>query len=78
MKASLVGRDAGTDLAVLRVEDDGAGAAHTPAQFADASTLKVGQLVFAVGRTDAERGVTASFGIVSTLGDKWRRGVAAR
>lgn len=72
MKATLVGRDAGTDLAVLRVEGDGAGTPNTPAQFSGASTLKVGNLVLAAGRTDAERGVKASFGIVSVLSDKWR------
>jgi S1-C subfamily serine protease len=42
VRATLVGRDAGTDLAVLRVEGDGAGAVNMPAQFSDVSTLKVG------------------------------------
>ncbi|MGB7925176.1 MAG: S1C family serine protease, partial [Pyrinomonadaceae bacterium] len=37
-----------------------------------ASTLKVGNLVLAVGRAHAERGVTASFGIVGVAGDRWR------
>jgi serine protease DegQ len=73
LAATLAGRDPSTDLAVLRLEDgDGAGAADTPAQLADAATLKVGNLVLAVGRTHAERGVTASFGIVSVAGDRWR------
>ena len=70
MKATLGGRDPGTDLAVLLVEEgDGE---NKDAQFADASTLKVGHLVLAVGRIDPERGVSAAAGIVGVLGDKWR------
>lgn len=72
VKATLAGRDAGTDLAVLRVEGDGEHAANTTAQTADSSTIKVGNLVLAVGRAHPERGVSASFGIISTLGDEWR------
>src|SRR5256885_3952474 len=75
VRATLAGRDAGTDLAVLRVEDNGGddakATANTPAQFTDASELKVGTLVLAVGRAVPERGVAASFGIVGHLGDKW-------
>ena len=52
IKATVAGRDGGTDLAVLKVEDDPG--AISPAQFADASTLGVGNLVLAVGRTDPE------------------------
>jgi S1-C subfamily serine protease len=69
VKATLVGRDAGTDLAVLRV-DEGEVTSH--AQFADLSALKAGNLVLAVGRTDPDRGVTASLGIVGILGSNWR------
>lgn len=72
LAATLVGRDPGTDLAVLRIGDEGAAGEHTVAQTGDASELKVGNLVLAVGRTDAERGVSASFGIVSATRDKWR------
>ncbi len=72
VKATLAGRDAGTDLAVLRVEGDNTGADNAPAQVADASTLKVGNLVLAVGRAQPERGVSASFGIVSATGEGWR------
>ncbi len=59
LPANLVGRDPGTDLAVLRVAT-----AH--------NELEVGNLTLAVGRIHRERGVTASFGIISALGDKWR------
>src|SRR5947207_3590373 len=71
VKAALAGRDPGTDLAVLRVEsdtklDDG------DAKFDDASTLKPGNLVLAVGRSHPAQGVSAALGILSVVGDKWR------
>ena len=70
VKATLAGRDARTDLAVLRVEEsEGVTAA---AQFADPTKIKVGNLVLAVGRTDPDRGVTASLGMVGILGANWR------
>ncbi len=72
LPAALVGRDAGTDLAVLRVEGGDAATKRASTQTGDAAELKVAQLVLAVGRTDPERGVNASFGIISLLGDKWR------
>lgn len=68
--ATLAGRDPGTDLAVLRIEGD-AGAGSTVAKIGDASQLKSGNMVLAVGRTD-ERGASASFGIVSAVGSAWR------
>ncbi|MEA2175585.1 MAG: hypothetical protein QOD00_3177 [Blastocatellia bacterium] len=71
-KATLAGRDAGTDLAVLRVEDDGTGTTNTPVQLADASTQEVGNLVLAVGRAYPEQGVSASLGVISVLSDNWR------
>src|SRR4030095_6517518 len=69
LPANLVGRDPSTDLAVLRVEAD------QPLDIDPVTTtahneLAVGNLTLAVGRI--QRGVTASFGIVSALGDKWR------
>ncbi len=70
IKATVAGRDTGTDLAVLRIE--ASAGATTAAKFADASTLKVGNLVLAAGRIDPERGVYAGLGIVAFLGDKWR------
>jgi len=71
LPASLVGRDASTDLAVLRVETDKA-LGIDPVVTTSHGELAVGDLTFAVGRIHRERGVTASFGIVSALGDKWR------
>jgi S1-C subfamily serine protease len=66
--ATLVGRDATTDLAVLRV----ASAELEPPAWAepDGSTLLVGHLVLALGRPGQR--VQATLGIVSALGDSWR------
>jgi S1-C subfamily serine protease len=61
--ASLVGRDPGTDLAVLRV-----GETDWPvAEVGDSASLKVGHVVLAVGY-----GPRASWGVVSALGGAWR------
>jgi serine protease DegQ len=67
LPATLVGRDASTDLAVLKIEGE-----TTAAELAtEQGALKVGHLVLAVGRTGAD-GVTASFGCVSSVGGAWR------
>ena len=70
LPASLVGRDASTDLAVLRLEDQALGI--DPVATTSHEEVAVGHLTLAVGRIHREHGVTASFGIVSALGDKWR------
>jgi serine protease DegQ len=67
--ATLVGRDPGTDLAVLRLDDAGA-AAVPPAAWAPARSLKVGHLVLTMGRPG--RGPRATLGMVSGLGGDWR------
>src|SRR3712207_4256737 len=65
--ATLVGRDASTDIAVLKLPD-----AELPvAQIGETTSLKVGHLVLAVGRSD-ESGLNASLGVVSALGGSWR------
>lgn len=66
LPAKIVGRDAATDLAVLRVDDLGI----TQATISE-ETARVGQLVIAVGRT-AEEGPMASSGVVSALGGPLR------
>ena len=71
LPANLVGRDPSTDLAVLRVEADQA-LGIDPVTTTAHDELAVGNLILAVGRIHQERGVTASFGILSALGDKWR------
>ena len=65
--ATLVGRDAGTDLAVLKIENTGT----KVAELDHAAALKVGQLVLAVGRT-GEDGVSASLGVISATSGPWR------
>jgi serine protease DegQ len=65
--ATLIGRDASTDLAALKIDD-----ASSAADIADqADALKVGSLVLAVGRTGGE-GVSASLGCISAVGGAWR------
>jgi len=64
--ASLVGRDATTDVAVLRAEAK----EFSPATMASLDNLRVGHLVLALGRTG--RTVQATMGIVSALGEAWR------
>ena len=66
--AELVGRDPGTDLAVLRVAATGL----TPAAWVDAGDLRVGNLILALGRPG--QSVQATLGIVSALGGAWRTG----
>jgi S1-C subfamily serine protease len=65
--ARLRGRDPGTDLAVLETDAGGL----RPLEFAVDTTLKVGQLALAVGRT-SNTGPIASFGIISGVSGEWR------
>lgn len=60
--ATLIGRDPGTDLAVLRAE-----ANLTPPTWANNDELKVGHLVLALGRPGEQ--VQATLGVVSALGE---------
>lgn len=65
VSATLVGRDSSTDLAVLKLFE-----AELPtAEICDASSLKVGHIVLALGRGD---GISASYGVISALGSAWR------
>jgi len=70
--ATIAGRDPATDVIALRVE----GAKSHVAPKADSSSLRVGSLVLAVGRPG--RNVTASFGIISAVGEGWRTWQGAR
>lgn len=66
-KATLVGRDPGTDIAALKVDGGGL----TSASFGDTASLKVGHVVLALARPG--RTVRATIGIVSALGEEtWR------
>lgn len=71
-KATLVGRDAGTDIAVLKIDDAGIAASLIPANIVGTSEIKVGNVVLAVGRTSATGGATASFGIINNISGAWR------
>ncbi|MBI5948832.1 MAG: serine protease [Chloroflexi bacterium] len=65
--ATIAGRDAGSDLAVLRADVTGL----TPADRAAAGEVKVGHLALALGRP-SEEGVSASLGVVSAVRGPWR------
>jgi len=73
VKATIAGRDSATDLIVLRVKGN---TAVKAAPRADGSALRVGSLVLAVGRPG--RDVSASFGIISAVGEGWRTWQGAR
>jgi S1-C subfamily serine protease len=65
--AVLVGRDASTDLAVLKPQE----MTCPVAEIGDVTALRVGHLVLALARS-GERGACASWGVVSALGGPWR------
>ncbi len=65
LKASIVGRDTPTDLAVLNIDADNL----TPVQLGDSSRLRVGDDVVAIGNAlDLPGGPTVTKGVVSALG----------
>jgi S1-C subfamily serine protease len=64
--ATIVGRDPSTDVALLRIEETDPGSPF-PAATAD---LKAGQLVLAIGRSDANP--LAALGMVALVGESWR------
>jgi S1-C subfamily serine protease len=72
--ATVAGRDPATDLIALRIPG-GVAKSHV-APRADSSSLRVGSLVLAVGRPG--RNVSASFGIISAVGEGWRSWQGAR
>lgn len=65
--ATLVGRDSGTDLAVLKVE--GLGSSAVPA--AGSGAAMVGELALVLGRSPGS-GPNASLGVISALSGPWR------
>ncbi len=67
VSAKLAGRDPSTDIAVLRIEDGSSGAP----QLGDSTSLRLGHLVLALGRT--RRGdLVASSGIIGGISGEWR------
>jgi S1-C subfamily serine protease len=67
VSATLVGADAGTDLAVLRVETG----ATKPVETTGAQPARVGEVVLSVGRS-ALGDISASSGIIARLGSGFR------
>jgi S1-C subfamily serine protease len=73
--ARLIGRDPGTDLAVLKLDPStgsGQAASATPAIVAK-TPARVGQFVLAIGRP-SKRGIESSFGTVNAIGGPVRTG----
>lgn len=70
--ATLVGRDPTTDIAVLRAETSGL----TPANWLEIGSVKVGHLVLALGRPEAD--VQATLGVISALDQEWRTHAGGR
>ncbi len=66
LSATLAGRDPTTDLAVLKID----GITAPVARQADATGVRVGALVLALGRPGPA--VTASLGVISAVGGEWR------
>ena len=67
VSAKLAGRDPSTDIAVLRIEE---GSSSAP-QLGDSTSLRLGHLVLALGRT--RRGdLVASSGIIGGISGEWR------
>ena len=64
VKAHLIGRDPGTDLAALRLPDVDLSTEHVAADTSE--HLRVGHLVLAIGRPTAD-GLRVSFGAVSAI-----------
>jgi S1-C subfamily serine protease len=56
----------------LKIDDEETVKSLKPAEIGSSDVAKVGNLVLAVGRTSAEGGVTASFGIINNIGGAWR------
>jgi len=69
---ALVGRDPTTDIAVLRVT----GATSKALPWAEPSSVRVGNMVLALGRPG--RTLRATLGIVSVLGDEWQTPAGGR
>lgn len=72
ISASLAGRDSGSDLALLRLQQSGAAQAEVASQQA-----RIGQLVLSLGRPNTN-GIQASLGVVSAIAGpvrSWRGGL---
>jgi serine protease Do len=64
---TLAGRDAGTDIAVLKMNESGSGAA----EIKENDAPKAGELALVIGRSP-DSGPNASFGVISAVSGSWR------
>ena len=71
-KASVTGRDPGTDLALLKLPTD-----IPAATLADDSTARPGEIVLSIGRRGTE-GLAATYGLISAIGGPWRTSSGGR
>jgi S1-C subfamily serine protease len=67
LKATIAGRDAGSDIAVLKVDAAGL----TAAERSPEGAARIGNIVLALGRPSKE-GPMASFGVIGAIGGAWR------
>ena len=67
LDAALIGVDSTTDIAVFRLPDESV----ATAEIGDASSVKVGHLVIAIGR-GSDGDLTASYGLVNRTGEAWQ------
>lgn len=70
-RATLIGRDPSSDIALLRVEANDLPAAT----WSDPDSLSVGHIVLALGRPG--RTIQATLGVISALGASWRTSAGA-
>ncbi|MFN8549238.1 MAG: PDZ domain-containing protein [Candidatus Eisenbacteria bacterium] len=68
--AKLLGRDAGTDLALLALDGGGSLPTLMPTPFAEASDVRVGHLLLTISRPG--RSARGNLSMLAALGDSWR------
>lgn len=71
-KAKILGRDHGTDVAVLKLTQQ-----TGSASLADESRSRVGEIVLSIGRRGSD-GLAATYGVISAIGGPWRTWQGAR
>src|ERR1017187_585853 len=71
-KAAVIGRDPGTDIAILKLPTDIPAAA-----LGDDSRARPGEIVLSIGRRGTE-GLAATYGLISAIGGPWRTSSGGR
>ena len=71
-KASVTGRDPGTDIAILKLPTD-----TQVAALSDDSSARTGEIVLSVGRRGTE-GLATTYGLISAIGGPWRTSSGGR